>query len=128
MTLRAALLDATGVYLQIDELASDRDLTPQHLPQITECDLPPGQYRWVVESTAPEGGRFWPIWWLDKVVADAAAARKAEIRKAERERLLALPTAERAAERVRLKALKAQSQAAYDQEMERLNGAKVRSR
>jgi hypothetical protein len=46
MTIRAARLDALGVYQGIDVLDDASHLTPQHLPQITECDLPPGRYRW----------------------------------------------------------------------------------
>ena len=40
---RAALLDEEGYFLRIDEVA---ELTALHLPQITDCDLPPDKYRW----------------------------------------------------------------------------------
>lgn len=52
MTIRAALLDApaasgkgkyTGV---IDELADESALTEFHVPEVPECDLPPGRYVW----------------------------------------------------------------------------------
>ena len=52
MTIKAALLDApaasgkgkyTGV---IDELQDASALTENHVPEITECDLPPGRYVW----------------------------------------------------------------------------------
>jgi hypothetical protein len=53
MTIRAARLDALGVYQGIDVLDDASHLTPQHLPQITECDLPPGRYRWTGDQFRP---------------------------------------------------------------------------
>jgi hypothetical protein len=44
-TVKAALLDDKDVYLRIDELPPE-ELTDRHLPHITECDLPPFEYRW----------------------------------------------------------------------------------
>lgn len=44
--IRAALLDENDVYLGIETLRDASQLTPRHLPEITEADLPPGQYRW----------------------------------------------------------------------------------
>ncbi len=51
MTIKAALLDAPaasgrGKYLGMDELADESALTENHVPEITECDLPPGLYVW----------------------------------------------------------------------------------
>lgn len=42
----AARLDDRGVYQGVDELDSAEALTDRHLPEVTECDLPPGKYRW----------------------------------------------------------------------------------
>ena len=44
--IRAALLDEGGRFVRIDSLESADALTPRHLPQITDCDLPVGEYRW----------------------------------------------------------------------------------
>lgn len=51
MTIKAALLDAAaasgkGKYIRIDELADESALTENHVPEVTECDLPPGRYVW----------------------------------------------------------------------------------
>ncbi len=43
--VRAAKLNAAGVFIGIEELPED-ELTPHHLPEITDCDLPPHKYRW----------------------------------------------------------------------------------
>jgi hypothetical protein len=43
--VRAARLDEAGVFQCVDDLP-EAELTPLHLPQIPECDLPPGAYRW----------------------------------------------------------------------------------
>ena len=64
--MKAALLDADGVFLRIDELASEADLTPRHLAAITSCDLPPGEYKWLPDAANPYGGAFWNIAWLQK--------------------------------------------------------------
>jgi hypothetical protein len=64
MSIKAALLDEQGIFLGIDELTDAGQLTDQHLPGITECDLPPGRYRWVpteVNTINPYGGAFWPL-------------------------------------------------------------------
>lgn len=64
MTLKAALLDEQGIFLRIDELDDAEALTERHLPQITDCDLPPGRYRWVPDpddNANPYGGSFWPL-------------------------------------------------------------------
>lgn len=64
MGIKAALLNEQGIFLGIDELTDAGQLTEQHLPQITECDLPPGRYRWVqqdVTKANPFGGAFWPL-------------------------------------------------------------------
>lgn len=74
MTIQAALLDDADVYLRMDELADESALTPRHLPQITVCDLPPGQYKWIA-GAGEFGGAFWPLSWLERVAADAAAVQ-----------------------------------------------------
>jgi hypothetical protein len=43
--MKAALLDAAGIYLGIVEV-DKTELTARHLPQIPECDLEPGRWRW----------------------------------------------------------------------------------
>ena len=80
MTIHAALLDANGVFLRIDELASEADLTPRHLAAITTCDLAPGEYKWVPDDANPYGGAFWNITWLKKQ-ADTLALSDIERRK-----------------------------------------------
>ncbi len=58
--VRAALIDAGGVYQGMVELEEDQ-LTSRHLPQITDCDLPPNAgYKWVVDRDNPFGGAFVP--------------------------------------------------------------------
>lgn len=54
MTIRAARLDAQKVFMAIEELADESQLTADHLPAIKDCDLPPGKYRW-------DGTRFVPL-------------------------------------------------------------------
>lgn len=53
--IRAARIDKDGVYLGMEDVP-EGELTAEHLPQITECDLPPGKYRWRAEA-----GAFVPI-------------------------------------------------------------------
>jgi hypothetical protein len=53
----AARLDADGIYQGMDHLPKDQ-LTPLHLPQIQDCDLPAGHARWVPDKAAPYGGSF----------------------------------------------------------------------
>jgi hypothetical protein len=43
---RVALLDDRDVFIGMDTIADDSQLTDRHLPQISECDLAPGAYRW----------------------------------------------------------------------------------
>lgn len=84
MIISAALLDEQGMFLRMDELASADLLTPQHLPQIRECDLPPGRYLWVPDERTHKdgtlineyGGAFWELDWLRKVDVDRARARE----------------------------------------------------
>jgi len=80
MTIKVALLDESGVYLRMDELADESQLTDRHVPRITACDLPAGEYRWVPderknaagEMLNPYGGAFWQVSWLQLVeLADA---------------------------------------------------------
>jgi len=61
MTKRAALIDATGVFVGMAELADDAPFTDRHLPKIPECDLTPGAYRWVPHGKNPFGGEFVPL-------------------------------------------------------------------
>lgn len=61
--VNAALLDKERqIYLGMVEVEED-ELGPQHLPQIAECDLPPGQYRWEPDKSDPDGllGSFVPL-------------------------------------------------------------------
>ena len=62
--IKAALLDAEGNYLGMVELAHQGLITERHLPQITACDLAPGEYRWVPDAGNPFGGAFWPLKYL----------------------------------------------------------------
>jgi hypothetical protein len=126
--VKAARLDANGVYLGMDDLASPAELTPLHLAQITECDLKPGEYRWIQETGNPGnpyGGAFWSIAWLDRIAQTAAKEEEVRIRRAERSRLRAMPIEQRRSERDRLKAMTDDDRR---REMERLHGVKVISR
>lgn len=87
MTVKAALLNAQGHFIRMDELEDPAELTVLHLPQITECDLPPGQYKWIADQANQMGGAFWPVKWLDQReqdIRDVEAAAKAAERIAER--------------------------------------------
>ena len=95
MTLRAALVDADGVYLRMDELADEAALTPQHLPQITSCDLATGEYRWVPDERNEFGGAFWPLKWLARVKRDQQAVQEAQQKAAEVEQLRAMAPEQR---------------------------------
>lgn len=74
--IKAALLNSEGVFERMDELGDASQLTPLHLPQISECDLPPGKYRWIADASNPYGGAFWSLAWLEHVAATAAAAER----------------------------------------------------
>lgn len=84
--IRAALLDEGGRFVRIDSLESADALTPRHLPQITECDLPAGQYLWVAEPSVredgalanPYGGSFWCLAWLRRAAEDRDRACSVE--------------------------------------------------
>ena len=128
MTIRAARIDANGVYLGMEELASEEELTPLHLPKLGECDNPPGEYLWIPEpitAANPHGGAFQSIAWLNYLRAIAAKEEEVRIRRAERQRLRAMPIDQARAERARLKAL---SPAEHQAEMERLHGTKASGR
>ena len=58
MTIRAALLDKNGVFQRMDELPGRAQLTSRHLPSITECDLPAGEYVWHPDVKNEFGGAF----------------------------------------------------------------------
>lgn len=47
--IKAALHDADWIYQGIVEVAKS-ELTNRHLPEVTECDLLPGQYKWDPEQ------------------------------------------------------------------------------
>lgn len=56
-----ALIDRERLtYLGMVEV-DEADLGAQHLPQITECDLPANEYRWQPEEGNPLGGHFLPL-------------------------------------------------------------------
>jgi hypothetical protein len=77
MTIKAALLDESGVFLRMDELAGEGDLTDRHLPEVTECDLPPGLYRWIPSAELarfPQGGTFVPLRFIEEQEKNARAA------------------------------------------------------
>lgn len=61
MNIKAALLDEQGVFLRMDQVKSKAALTARHVPSITECDLPPGKYKWVEDKENPYGGAFEPL-------------------------------------------------------------------
>lgn len=87
--VRAARLDADGIYVGMDEFDDESGLTPLHLPQITECDRPPGKYKWLADAGNPFGGAFWPVEYLEKVErarseAEAEASVKGEMTKRSR--------------------------------------------
>lgn len=65
--MRMALLDADGVF---QGLVDAQEITPLHLPQITDCDLPPGKYKWVSDSGSPQGGAFWPVRFIKRIEQD----------------------------------------------------------
>jgi hypothetical protein len=75
--MKAALLDAPaasgrGVYLRMVELESAAQLTDHHLPQITSCDLPSGEYVWLPDAAnSYYGGAFHSL---------AVLARREELR------------------------------------------------
>ncbi len=78
MTIKAALLDERGIYQRIDELDDEAKLTAQHLPQITECDLPAGEYAWQPAKDGdknPFGGCFVPLSRRERKAVRAARAR-----------------------------------------------------
>jgi hypothetical protein len=55
--LKVALLDPKSrIYLGMVEVVNVDPLI--HLPQITECDLPPGMFRWQEDCGNPFGGAF----------------------------------------------------------------------
>lgn len=55
---RCAVLDANGVFVGMEEVDNPTD---RHLPQITECDLPPGEYVWHAHDGNACGGEFLPL-------------------------------------------------------------------
>ena len=107
MTVRAALLDANGVYLRMDEFADESALTPLHLPQIPVCDLPGGEYVWIADKTNPYGGAFWPLKWLARVERDRQAVQEAQEKVVEVEQLRALAPEQRRPARAAARAARA---------------------
>ena len=112
MTVRAALLDANGVYLRMDTLADPGELTPLHLSAITECDLAPGEYRWIADRQNPFGGAFWPLKWLARVEVDRQAVQEAQEKAAEVEQLRALAPEQRRPARAAARAARLAANAA----------------
>jgi len=112
MTVRAALLDANGVYLRMDTLADPGELTPLHLPAITECDLAPGKYRWIVDRENAFGGAFWPLKWLARVERDRQAVQEAQEKADEVEQLRAMAPEQRRPARAAARAARAARAAA----------------
>ena len=51
--MRVALLDETDVFVGMVDLAEGGRLTSRHLPQVPECDLPPGRYKWNGKAFEP---------------------------------------------------------------------------
>lgn len=88
--IRAARVDAGGIFQGVDELPDESALTGAHLAKVKECDLPAGKYKWMADPSAPLGGAFWPIEFLAKV---EAARRQVQ---QEGERKAAIATAMRA--------------------------------
>ena len=93
MTIKAALLDApaaggTGVYLRMDELADESRLTERHVPTVTSCDRPAGQYRWIPDPGNAFGGALWPISYLDRIAQDVGDVAAAEAYRATRELII----------------------------------------
>lgn len=77
--IRCAHLDAQGVYQGMVEI-EPAQLTDRHLPTITECDLPPGEYRWQAEPVSEAnafGGKFVPLK-FDAIQAKLAAQAERE--------------------------------------------------
>lgn len=74
-TIRCASIDAQSVYQGMVEI-DDAELTDRHLTSIPECDLPPGQYRWIPEAGAPYGGQFVALKFLDAQARLQAADEK----------------------------------------------------
>lgn len=58
--ITCARINESGVFQGMESL-NESDLTPLHLPQITDCDLPVDAYRWVADADAPLGGAFVPL-------------------------------------------------------------------
>lgn len=56
--MKCALLDENNVFLGMADVAEPG---PRHLPQITRCDLPPGEYAWEPDDSNPYGGAFVPL-------------------------------------------------------------------
>jgi hypothetical protein len=88
--MKAALLDADGVFQKIDDVPVP---TERHLPQITQCDLPAGKYKWIPDPTSPSGGAFWPLKYLRRIEQDKLdvqgaqeAAQRMVERRAQRKR------------------------------------------
>ena len=112
MKVRAALLDANGVYLRMDTLADPDELTPLHLPAITSCDLAPGEYRWIADRQNQFGGAFWPLKWLARCERDRQAVLEAQEKAAEVEQLRALAPEQRRPARAAARAARVAANAA----------------
>lgn len=86
MTIKAALLDERGIFLRMDEVADETQLTNRHVRSIKSCDLPAGEYLWVAHTRNEFGGEFVSVEWLDstektrrKASADALSKAKGSL-------------------------------------------------
>lgn len=67
--IQHAVIDAEGVYLGMFHKNAEIPAGARRLTQITECDLPVGEYYWQdvdgnvddLGRANPFGGAFWPI-------------------------------------------------------------------
>lgn len=66
---QTAVVDAKGIYLGMFDEGAEIPDGARRLTQITECDLPVGEYYWIdndgnvddLGRDNPFGGAFWPI-------------------------------------------------------------------
>lgn len=59
--ITCALIDEQNIYRGLVTV-NESEITDLHLPQIRDCDLVPGKYRWEANAVSlPFGGTFIPI-------------------------------------------------------------------
>jgi hypothetical protein len=56
-----AYIDQAGIYAGFFYAKDAPPAGYSPLPQIDNCDLQPGRYRWVPDERAEYGGAFWPV-------------------------------------------------------------------